>query len=131
MTSNAVFDEVRVASAAGITGILLLHPGTLSSEREGVQWILDKWEKKFSKAIDLNDPNAEIDLQNRLAAALKRDTPEVEAGELISCLEKKRTLLAPTKLPLPDMNKLLSGNGTRDDALSGLPSRRRFFRTAC
>ena len=124
-SSNELFLELEVAQQANVSVMLVLEPSIkASNDLLNFEGIIHRWEHRFSgRAIDLAENNAEAKIVSRLCTELGIKRPSGwSPGKLVEQMSMAEDIeiVPSSELPLPDRDRLTSGNITLDNALKSL-----------
>lgn len=121
MTSNAVIDELEISARAARPIILLFHPHMNEEDIKVYSYLKELWEPKYGSPIDISSLKGEKEFLMVLCNTLGMECPSSwKLGDLNISIEKEREIPAETELPIPDVNKIISGQATRHEAIQWL-----------
>jgi len=118
MTSNAAFDEMEVALKAAVPIVHIMRPKPTADDLRVYSYLRELWEPKYGKVHYTDSPQDEGCLLKVISGILSWTVPSFWApGLLMQKIEKTRSAPPSSELPIPDIDALENGSGTRADAL--------------
>ena len=120
MTSDAVFDELKVALAAHVPIVLTFSPNPAEDDRRVYSYLQDMWRPKYGEAHDPSSPAGEQGLAAALQTALN-ETPPTPSPSITEMFERPRPAPGKSALAPPDFGTILANaDGAANEALKFL-----------